>query len=234
MRCSTVDVLLAAMCSCRQLGSADLASDLEPTGLGVDYIRQTVGNAHAAHSPQGPPECSSSGGDADGSDGGSGGDGGSGDTDGKGDACDDGGDGGDSAPALASPRGVVKLGGGHRCTCSLAQSVPLLSLLGMEERAAIANALHAHCGGGGDGHSDSGRTGRQLSSLFGVQVALRFPLAPFADGVVDGDAALPGLLARSIDWHTDVRCSPPYELKPPPQQRAIARNPPPPAVCDRT
>ena len=35
---------------------------------------------------------------------------------------------------------------------------------------------------------------RALSPMFGCQVALRVPLAPFAAGVVDGVHALPGLL----------------------------------------
>ena len=152
------------------LGAADLAADLEPNGLGAQYVR-----AAAAH---------------DGS------------------ALDDG----------VVTGGVVKLGGGHVCTCCLAQSAVLLELLGTTERQALATALkrtylgRGDGGGGGDG-SDGGDGGDdgsaapiRLCPMFGCQVALRFPLSPFSAGVTDGEAALPGLLRLSdgLDWHTDA------------------------------
>ena len=131
------------------LGSADLAADLEPEGLGMEYVRAT----------------------------------------------------GTSDEPL--PEGVVKLGGGHTCTCSLAQAAPLLGLLDAPERRAIARALGGESSG--DESRGDGDGARALSSMFGVQVALRFPLAPFAEGVADGDAALPSLLERAgLDWHTDA------------------------------
>lgn len=49
--------------------------------------------------------------------------------------------------------------------------------------------------------SHRGALSRCLSSRFGVQLALRFPLAPFATGVADGDAALPSLVETAgLDW----------------------------------
>ena len=87
--------------------------------------------------------------------------------------------------------GVVKLGSGHLCTCSLAQQRDILAMVGEDERRRVAAAI------------SSG--GRQISHTFGAQVALRFPQKPFAPGVVDGEAALPGLLARaSSSFHTDA------------------------------
>lgn len=133
---SPVKVARAVRYLNHHLGSADLAVDLEPQGLGMEYVRAM-------------------------------------ETD-------------ETSRAV----GVVKLGGGRTCTCCLSQAAPLLALLDGPERTAIANAL------GSD---------RPLSSLFGVQVALRFPLPPFAEGVADGDAALPSLLAAAgLDWHTDA------------------------------
>mmetsp|Transcript_2343 Transcript_2343/g.6173 ORF Transcript_2343/g.6173 Transcript_2343/m.6173 type:complete len:485 (-) Transcript_2343:182-1636(-) len=124
------------------LGSADLASDLEPEGLGMAWVESTA-------------------------------------------RVD-----GDVAPA-----GVVKLGGGRRCTCSMAQAQPLLQLLGAAERRAIAAAA------AGSAEAPT----RQIAHEFGCQVALRFPLQPFAPGVDDGDAALLSLLARvGLDWHNDA------------------------------
>lgn len=94
--------------------------------------------------------------------------------------------------------GVVKLGKGHHCTCSLAQARPLLSLLDAPIRDAIAAAIH-------DASDTTPSRPRGLSGRFGMQVALRFPLAPFAQGVADGPAALPALLAAAgLDWHTDA------------------------------
>ena len=127
------------------LGSANLADDLEPEGLGIEYLRAA--------------------------------------------ATDD----TDEAGSI----GVVKLGKGHTCTCCLAQAVPLLGLLDEAARLAISTALSV---GGGERETTS-----LLSGRFGVQVALRFPLAPFGPGVVDGDAALPTLFDKAgLDWHTDA------------------------------
>ena len=170
------------------LGSADLAADIEPDGLGAQYLR-----AAAAHDELSTGAA------------------------GTGAAGDD--DAAAAAAAAAAPGGlaggVVKLGGGHRCTCCLAQSAPLLDLMGVEERRAIARALRGTCVGGGlnrgmkqgqcDGDGDGDGDGT-LSPHFGCQVALRFPLAPFAAGVADGAAALPALLqhAGGLDWHTDA------------------------------
>ena len=84
--------------------------------------------------------------------------------------------------------GVVKLGSGRRCTCCLAQAAPLLALLGPRERSAIGEAV-----------------GAQVSGPCGCQVALRFPLRPFGEGVLDGEAALPSLLPHAVtEWHTDA------------------------------
>jgi len=89
----------------------------------------------------------------------------------------------------AAPRGVVKLGSGRRCTCCLAQSSELLALLGTRERRAVCEAVGA----------------RALSGPCGCQVALRFPLRPFGEGVLDGEAALPSLLPHAeAQWHTDA------------------------------
>ena len=39
----------------------------------------------------------------------------------------------------------------------------------------------------------------------GCQVALRFPLRPFGEGVLDGEAALPSLLPHAqTEWHSDA------------------------------
>ena len=129
------------------LGSASLEKDLEPAGLGVQYMDLE--------------EEGSSGGSEEGCNGER-----------------------ESSP----PRGVVKLGGGHVCTCSLAQHSFLLELLDATARDAIAKALESPT---------------TLSPMFGCQVALRFPLAPFSEGVADGDAAFTRLLAKA-DWHTDA------------------------------
>ena len=95
-----------------------------------------------------------------------------------------------SVTAAPTPAGVVKLGKGHTCTCCLSQASMLLNLLDAQARSAIAHAV--------------GET-RPLSGRFGVQVALRFPLAPFGQGVADGDDALPAMLAAAgLDWHTDA------------------------------
>ena len=123
------------------LGSADLAADLEPEGLGVAFAK------------------ASAGGDGDGGGGGG--------------------------------NGVVKLGSGRPCMCSVAQAVPLLDLVGPAERRAIRTALGSHAAG-------------EVSPTYGCQVALRFPLAPFGAGVVDGEAALAPLMAKAADWHTDA------------------------------
>jgi hypothetical protein len=127
------------------LGSADLASDLEPHGLGVEFME-------AAEELQPSPPSGAS------------------------DPTLPDGVLSDEIPGPgripSRPRGVVKLGGGRRCTCSLSQAKPLLELLGSAEREAILAAL-----------PDEISRGRKLSGHFGCQVALRFPLAPFADGV---------------------------------------------------
>lgn len=115
------------------LGSADLAKDIEPQGLGMEFAQGTE-------------------------------------------------------------QGVVKLGGGHRCTCSLAQAAPLLELLGADERGAIRRAL-------GEQEGCAERRG-PVSPMFGCQVALRFPLA-LAAGVLSTEEALPPLLER-LEWHTDA------------------------------
>ena len=95
----------------------------------------------------------------------------------------DGSDGGEAAS-----RGVVKLGSGRRCTCCLAQAAPLLALLGPAQRAAIGEAV-----------------GEQVAVPCGCQVALRFPLRPFGEGVLDGEAALPSLLPHAqTEWHSDA------------------------------
>ena len=160
------------------LGAADLAADLEPDGLGAQYVR-----AAAAHDSGGLDDS----------------------------ALDDG----------VVTGGVVKLGGGHVCTCCLAQSAVLLELLGATERQALVTALkrtylgrgdRGEAGDAGDG-GDAGDAGDggsaapiRLCPMFGCQVALRFPLSPFSAGVTDGEAALPGLLRLSdgLDWHTDA------------------------------
>jgi len=44
-----------------------------------------------------------------------------------------------------------------------------------------------------------------LSPVYGCQVALRFPLPPFGNGVADGEAALPGLFARTpLEWCVNI------------------------------
>lgn len=124
------------------LGSASLADDVEPRGLGTEFVGGAEG----------------------------------------------------SAAEGAAGAGVVKLGGGHRCTCSLAQAPPLLDLLSADERREVRRVLEAHGGCGADAGGVSG--------LFGCQVALRFPLA-LPQGAVVGDEALPPLLDR-LEWHTDA------------------------------
>ena len=126
------------------LGSASLEKDLEPAGLGVQYMDLEE-------------EGESSGSEENGE-------------------------------STSPPRGVVKLGGGHVCTCSLAQHSILLELLDATARDAIAKALESPT---------------TLSPFFGCQIALRFPLAPFSEGVADGDATFTRLLAKA-DWHTDA------------------------------
>ena len=97
-------------------------------------------------------------------------------------------DGGGEAGEAAAARGVVKLGSGRRCTCCLAQAAPLLALLGPAQRAAISAAV-----------------GAQVAAPCGCQVALRFPLRPFGEGVLDGEAALAGLLPHAqTEWHSDA------------------------------
>ena len=136
------------------LGSADLADDLEPDGLGVEYLRQ---------------QSQFTGEEARTADG----------------VHDEAGEG-----TLPPPSAVVKLGKGHTCTCCLAQAAALLNLLDAKAREAIVEAIGEP---------------RALSGRFGVQVALRFPLAPFGPGVTDGDDALPAMLAAAgLDWHTDA------------------------------
>lgn len=138
------------------LGSADLIDDIEPDGLGIEYVRQQR-RAEAAGSAA---------------------------------PHNDGAERAPTAPEPPEPAGVVKLGKGHTCTCCLAQAAPLLALLDGKTRAKIATAIGSP---------------QPLSGRFGVQVALRFPLAPFAPGVADGDDALPALLeAAGLDWHTDA------------------------------
>ena len=65
-------------------------------------------------------------------------------------------------------------------------------MLGAAERRRIRSALGSDIDGGA------------ISPQFGCQIALRFPLAPFGEGVLDGDAALPPLMAAAADWHTDA------------------------------
>ena len=44
-----------------------------------------------------------------------------------------------------------------------------------------------------------------ICATFGCQVALRFPLLPFAHGVSDGEAALRTLMPLAAQgWHTDA------------------------------
>ena len=103
-------------------------------------------------------------------------------------AMDGGGEAGEAGSEAASSRGVVKLGSGRRCTCCLAQAAPLLALLGPTQRAAISAAV-----------------GAQVAAPCGCQVALRFPLRPFGEGVLDGEAALPSLLPHAqTEWHSDA------------------------------
>jgi hypothetical protein len=52
---------------------------------------------------------------------------------------------------------VVKLGAGHACTCSLAQSAPLLDMLGPTERQQLAQMVLQD---------------RKISSMFGCQVMM--------------------------------------------------------------
>lgn len=139
------------------LGSADLPTDLEPDGLGMEFVR--------AMSRIG-----------DGAEMGSGGE--------------------EELP----PRGIVKLGGGRRCMCCLSQAPHLLAMMGPEVRRAAAKALAAN------GFADEAGRPPIISSTFGCQVALRFPLPPFAEGVVDGEAALDELMGHKggLDWHTDA------------------------------
>lgn len=86
--------------------------------------------------------------------------------------------------------GVVKLGSGRRCHCCLAQAAPLLDLIGAKEREVICAALGSS---------------RPILATFGCQLALRFPLRPFTEGVLDGEAALPLLLPHAqLQWHTDA------------------------------
>ena len=143
------------------LGSADLALDVEPDGLGMQFNRAVVADLAT--------------GDED------------------------------------VPKGVVKLGGGRTCACRLSQGAPLIALLDETTRDAICEAIAPRTGG-------LKEAPRRLSAMFGVQVALRFPMPPFAAGVTDGDDALPGLLsargassgtsgaasASGLDWHTDA------------------------------
>ena len=145
------------------LGSADLADDLEPDGLGIEYVRkQGQFTGEVTHGDNGV-HLHEDDGDSSGS---------------------------GSVTAAPAPAGVVKLGKGHTCTCCLSQASMLLNLLDAQARRAIAHAV--------------GET-RPLSGRFGVQVALRFPLAPFGQGVADGDDALPAMLAAAgLDWHTDA------------------------------
>lgn len=139
------------------LGSADLAADIEPDGLGMEYVRATANDLVVAAEER-EVEAEQTG-----------------------------------QQPHQPPQGVVKLGKGHTCTCCLAQADALLTLLDEHTREHIARAMG----------SDS--CARRLSGRFGVQVALRFPVAPFATGVTDGDAALPRLLeAAGLDWHTDA------------------------------
>lgn len=135
------------------LGSADLALDLEPDGLGMQFNRAVVADLAM--------------GDEEG-----------------------------------VPKGVVKLGGGRTCACRLSQGAPLIALLDETTRATICDAITSRTEG-------IKGAPQRLSAMFGVQVALRFPMPPFADGVADGDDALPGLLGPGasgggLDWHTDA------------------------------
>ena len=82
---------------------------------------------------------------------------------------------------------LVKLGSGHRCTCSLAQQAALRDLV----RGPVQALSEAALGGR-----------RMCTKPWGAQVALRYPLYPSADACGGGDA-LPPLLRR-MDWHTDA------------------------------
>ena len=85
-----------------------------------------------------------------------------------------------------NPQAKVKLGSGHRCTCSLAQHEALRALTGCEEVRRVAAAAVG---------------GEVCRKPWGCQVALRYPLYPSQDCA--GDEALAPLLER-IDWHTDA------------------------------
>ena len=175
------------------LGSADLADDIEPEGLGIHYLRHAAAAERSEqreqqHEEQSQPPLSPSDGRAA-----------------AGDAAASEAAAADSPP----PLGVVKLGKGHSCTCCLAQAAPLLALLDESTRNAITSALDAPPSPPEQqlppGQAEAPSPMRRLSGRFGMQVALRFPLAPFAPGVADGDAALPSLLeAAGLDWHTDA------------------------------
>ncbi|KAK3257706.1 hypothetical protein CYMTET_33218, partial [Cymbomonas tetramitiformis] len=106
------------------LGSADLAADLETTGIGTEFM---------------------------------------------------------DGPGAA----VVKLGSGHRCTCSLSQASVLLSLLGPKERSRISSAVF---------------NDRPISGMFGCQVALRFPLSV---GEEAANSSIGPFLKR-LTWHSDA------------------------------
>lgn len=137
-----------------------------------------------------------------------------------------------------SPAGVVKLGGGpgRACMCRLAQGAPLVALLDAPTRALIAAAI-APAGDASSARPAGAAVAataaavapaRTLSSMFGLQVALRFPMAPFADGVADGDAALPGLLGVTNVEYRDtetVRTRPPlaFPVVPLPCARCVVR-----------
>lgn len=82
---------------------------------------------------------------------------------------------------------LVKLGSGHRCTCSLAQQAALRDLVRGPVQALSEAALRGR---------------RMCTKPWGAQVALRYPLYPSADACGGGDA-LPPLLRR-MDWHTDA------------------------------